>query len=308
VKTHRIRKWAGLMLLFPGSLLCSPRIPVGAATKFLGNWQDDQKHVTKIEVGPDGRTPVLTDDKWASAWPGTIDAQDGSLRFTEPLKRALEDFNRLDWEFKTAAWGHGFPPGFPLADLQRLGRACTPDPSGPCRVHYEFHLQSAGGTVSLQRIVYSQYVHVDSDSRGKYVPDSLRLREPQKNTATLTRVPITIGDSLLFAFDSYKLKPGADAVLSRIKKSDIDQHPGSGLLIEGHTDERGSDSYNLALSINRAKAVEEWMTRHGVDASRIEINGWGKSRPTYPNGTAANRARNRRVEITLKDRVSGVTQ
>jgi outer membrane protein OmpA-like peptidoglycan-associated protein len=95
------------------------------------------------------------------------------------------------------------------------------------------------------------------------------------------------------------LKDAAAAVLRQIKTTILDQHPGSKIVIEGHTDDLGTLAYNIALSERRAKSVAECLEQQGVDPARVEIKGIGKSRPKYPNDTEENRARNRRVEISL---------
>ena len=77
-------------------------------------------------------------------------------------------------------------------------------------------------------------------------------------------------------------------------------------MIEGHTDGKGSDSYNLDLSVRRADSVKIWLTSHGrCGNNAVSTKGWGKARPiasnTLANGSdnPAGRAKNRRVEITL---------
>ncbi|MCF0054847.1 OmpA family protein [Dyadobacter sp. CY356] len=70
------------------------------------------------------------------------------------------------------------------------------------------------------------------------------------------------------------------------------------LTIIGHTDADGSDDANLELSKRRAKAVAQALTTtFGIDSSRLETNGKGKSEPVDSNDTAAGKANNRRVEF-----------
>ena len=73
----------------------------------------------------------------------------------------------------------------------------------------------------------------------------------------------------------------------------------------GHTDSKGSDSYNQALSERRANSVAEYLLRKGVVEARIESVGFGESQPVADNGNAAGRALNRRVEISLFPIVEG---
>ena len=67
--------------------------------------------------------------------------------------------------------------------------------------------------------------------------------------------------------------------------------------VEGHTDSIGSDAYNQKLSERRAKAVRDYMVAKGIDAGRISVTGFGKTKPVADNKTEAGRAENRRVEI-----------
>ena len=69
--------------------------------------------------------------------------------------------------------------------------------------------------------------------------------------------------------------------------------------IEGHTDSRGSDTYNRTLSERRAQSVKRYLEGKGVDASRMTAEGWGEERPIDDNRTSEGRAANRRVEFHI---------
>ncbi len=83
--------------------------------------------------------------------------------------------------------------------------------------------------------------------------------------------------------------------LSQIMKD----NPDFGLLVEGHTDNVGSDASNMTLSQKRANAVKTLLIGKGIDASRIVTKGYGESKPTDTNDTAEGRQNNRRVEMTI---------
>jgi OmpA-OmpF porin, OOP family len=68
--------------------------------------------------------------------------------------------------------------------------------------------------------------------------------------------------------------------------------------IDGHTDSRGSDAYNQQLSERRAEAVRKFLVENGIDASRLEVRGFGETQPVAPNDTTENLRMNRRVEFT----------
>ena len=71
--------------------------------------------------------------------------------------------------------------------------------------------------------------------------------------------------------------------------------------VVGHTDSQGSDALNNPLSRDRAEAVRDYLVTQGVTASRIEVEGRGEQQPLADNATAEGRAKNRRVEIFLRE-------
>jgi len=113
------------------------------------------------------------------------------------------------------------------------------------------------------------------------------------------RIRVSLPGGILFDFDKYNLKPEAKTVLSQVLSDIIGKHPGSKLVVEGHTDNVGTDQHNQDLSVDRAQSVATWLKQHGVAASRVSVVGWGKTQPHYPNDTEEHRYRNRRVEISV---------
>ena len=71
--------------------------------------------------------------------------------------------------------------------------------------------------------------------------------------------------------------------------------------IDGHTDNVGKDEMNQTLSDNRAAAVKVYFVSKGIDESRLTSTGYGESKPLADNKTAAGRAKNRRVEMALRN-------
>lgn len=120
-------------------------------------------------------------------------------------------------------------------------------------------------------------------------------------------VAVTLGADVLFDFDKADLKPAAEPDLARVAEI-VRRYPRGGVLIEGHTDGLGGETYNLNLSRRRADAVRQWLVDHGVSAGKIRTNGWGMSKPVAPNtnpdgsDNPTGRAKNRRVEITVQKR------
>jgi OOP family OmpA-OmpF porin len=80
----------------------------------------------------------------------------------------------------------------------------------------------------------------------------------------------------------------------------VKKYPGSKIEVGGHTDSTGTDAYNQKLSERRATAVKDYLIREaGVESSKITAVGYGEARPVADNKTAAGRAQNRRVEISI---------
>ena len=78
-------------------------------------------------------------------------------------------------------------------------------------------------------------------------------------------------------------------------------NPDISIEISGHTDNVGSREYNQELSEKRAKSVLEYLTENGVEDSRLSFAGYGQEQPAFPNDTADNRQKNRRIEFKITD-------
>lgn len=103
-------------------------------------------------------------------------------------------------------------------------------------------------------------------------------------------------DNIEFEFDSYKLSPSSFEELDQVVAF-MNRYPHVRVRLSGHTDDLGSERYNQALSANRARSVSLFLRHQGIDASRIETFGFGKTRPLLNEQTAYARSVNRRVEI-----------
>lgn len=127
-----------------------------------------------------------------------------------------------------------------------------------------------------------------------------------KAKVTEHEVKIELDADVLFDFDKYDLRPEAANSLREV--GEVTKSYGTApVLIEGHTDSKGTPAYNMKLSENRATSVKNWLVQNaGVSASRISTHGFGETKPvapnTNPNGTdnPAGRQKNRRVEITIR--------
>ena len=109
---------------------------------------------------------------------------------------------------------------------------------------------------------------------------------------------VTFASGLLFDFDSDVLRADARNNLSTFAKS-LDKYPGTDVLIVGHTDNKGTDTYNASLSSRRAAAAENYLASQGVTRTRLRSTGRGETEPMATNDTDAGRQQNRRVEVAI---------
>ncbi len=109
---------------------------------------------------------------------------------------------------------------------------------------------------------------------------------------------------LSFASGSAEVGSGSDPLLRKLQQA-VDVFPRSALVIEGHTDSYGSDETNLGLSQSRAESVMKHMiTAFRVPSNRLSAIGYGETRPVANNETAEGRARNRRIDVVIRPRIS----
>lgn len=131
--------------------------------------------------------------------------------------------------------------------------------------------------------------------------DSLRLQLESMTSRRDDRGEVMTLSGDAFAVGQAALRAEARAHLSRVVDF-VQAASGAEVLIEGHTDDRGSANLNQALSQRRAEAVRQALIEEGVDPGRLTAMGLGKDQPAADNASAEGRARNRRVEIVILDR------
>lgn len=124
---------------------------------------------------------------------------------------------------------------------------------------------------------------------------------------------VGLSGDYLFAFDDFALTENARSALSDVIAL-YNEYDGTEIVIEGHTDSKGSDAYNQTLSEQRAESVFQWFVENGIEAELIATEGFGESRPIAENELSngednpEGRALNRRVDIriTTTKRVNSV--
>ena len=114
------------------------------------------------------------------------------------------------------------------------------------------------------------------------------------------QLKINIPNDISFDVGSAAIKPQLRAVLDPFVSS-LQGDPSAQVTIVGHTDSTGSDALNNKLSIERADSVRDYIVTRGVAAGRVATAGRGDREPIADNNTEAGRAKNRRVEIFLRE-------
>ncbi len=148
---------------------------------------------------------------------------------------------------------------------------------------------AVGGTIGV--VIGSKM-----DKQAKKIEDDLG------KTATVERVgegiKLTFNSQLLFDFGKTDLKEANKADLQKFAET-LKLYPDTDLLIVGHTDDVGSESFNQTLSEKRAWAVSYYLASLDVSNSRLKTDGKGEMQPTTSNDTEDSRSQNRRVEIAI---------
>ena len=137
---------------------------------------------------------------------------------------------------------------------------------------------------------------------GKKMDQQAKELKQAVPTADVQRVnegiAITFESGLLFQINASDINDAYMADLSSAAEVFV-KYPETNITIHGHTDDTGSDEFNMTLSEKRAKAVADFLISKGVAANRIIEKGFGETQPKFPNDSEENRSKNRRVEIAV---------
>ncbi|EJF07221.1 outer membrane protein/peptidoglycan-associated (lipo)protein [Thiovulum sp. ES] len=113
----------------------------------------------------------------------------------------------------------------------------------------------------------------------------------------------TIFESLFFNFDSFQLSEEMMTLLKKnIEIMEKERLQKKGIIIEGNCDEWGTDEYNYALGLKRAKVIQEVLIIEGIPKDRIRIVSYGESNPMCLEDNSECRSKNRRVDFKLEDK------
>lgn len=111
-------------------------------------------------------------------------------------------------------------------------------------------------------------------------------------------IVVEFSSNVLFGFDSSNLSTEAKTNLDKLVKI-LNFYPDTDIEVQGHTDSKGSQTYNQNLSESRAGAVSGYLYNNGISNNRIRTKGFGENIPKYDNNTEDGRSQNRRVEFLI---------
>jgi outer membrane protein OmpA-like peptidoglycan-associated protein len=111
-------------------------------------------------------------------------------------------------------------------------------------------------------------------------------------------ITLIMPGNITFASSQSDIRPDFYATLNSVSKV-LQEYDQTAVVVQGHTDSTGSDSYNDQLSVRRAEAVGNYLASQGIAAQRIDAQGYGERQPIASNNTEQGKAQNRRVEIQL---------
>jgi len=177
-----------------------------------------------------------------------------------------------------------------------IGMASTfeKDPNAPRTV-----FEKAGPDSSLESVFVASEVAPDRIETTRGLLTELKAR--RSDAAIVVDLPADV----LFDFDKATIRPDAEPALARAAEL-LKSYPGAQITIGGHTDAKGDDAYNEALSLRRARAVADRL--QGAAGHALKAEGFGERRPVAPNARPDGaddpdgRQKNRRVEIRITPR------
>ncbi len=160
----------------------------------------------------------------------------------------------------------------------------------------------AAGNTGLGAIIGATVGGVAGAVIGKQMDKQAAEMEREVPGAKIERVGegivVEFSGKVLFGFDKSDLTPEATNNLTSLIQI-LNKYPDTDIEIQGHTDNKGSDSYNQSLSERRAITVANYLVMNNIASPRINTKGLGESTPKYSNDTEDGRAQNRRVEFLI---------
>lgn len=170
---------------------------------------------------------------------------------------------------------------------------------------------SSGSSSDYKKMIDSNIekfmiISMGGPRRLRYVIDNLSLTKIETETEKLYTEKydsLKAGEKIIlnniyFDFNKSELRYDSFEELDKLKKY-LEDHKNAVVQISGHTDNFGTAEYNDKLSLDRAKAVVEYLTRKGISSERLSYKGFGKNFPIESNDTSNGRQKNRRIEVLV---------
>ncbi|MDP3442275.1 MAG: OmpA family protein [Ignavibacteria bacterium] len=111
-------------------------------------------------------------------------------------------------------------------------------------------------------------------------------------------IVVEFSSAVLFGFDKSSLSNEAKTNLNKLVTV-LNAYPETDIQVQGHTDSKGSEAYNMDLSVKRSSATSDYLRNNGIKSNRISIQGYGETIPKYNNDTQSGQSQNRRVEFLI---------
>ena len=180
-------------------------------------------------------------------------------------------------------------------------------------VNLGFPINTPGDEINFFVAAYGKTAFVSSQREGGNggydiytfeLPEEIRS-DSANYLATVDVVELVPGNAVIlqniqFEFNSSSLTEDSQAGIQMLTEF-LQRNPELHVELAGHTDNVGSESYNLKLSTDRANVVRQALIENGIDEARLKAQGYGSSKPLVPNDSEENRARNRRTEMIIID-------
>lgn len=161
--------------------------------------------------------------------------------------------------------------------------------TGACR-------RNKGGEGAIDDDLYNQNGVGQFDQFDEF--DEFDLPGSRGPIENMTAVDSSAYAPVYFAFDSYAVAPGENSKI-RMVAGTLQSNGGQAVILQGHTDERGSREYNIALGERRALAVRELLISMGISSDRIQTLSYGEELPAVSGSDETAYSLNRRVEFQL---------
>ncbi|MBW2263525.1 MAG: OmpA family protein, partial [Deltaproteobacteria bacterium] len=165
-----------------------------------------------------------------------------------------------------------------------------------------FKVEVEAGTYKIKGELegyFTKQIEVEAPAGGSVDVDLQMSKRPKKDLVVIKKKKIAIKKRIQFEFDSAIIKTKSYLIMDAVADV-LMNHPEITLVeIQGHTDDKGANNYNLDLSQRRAESVRDYLIASGIDPDRLIAKGYGETVPVAPNVTSKGRAKNRRVEFHI---------